>query len=221
MELGQNNTNHGKPVVYYVYDPMCSWCWGYAPTWNKLRAALKESGITVKYRLGGLAPDSDLPMPDAMKVFLEQSWHKIAAQLGTEFNFDFWRQCQPRRSTYPACRAALIARDLGLEQAMLDGIQQAYYLKAMNPSDLTTLISIAASLGINAQEFDLQLNSEAINQRLMTEINKVKTLPIQGFPSLVLEHNGHFIPIPVDYLNVQTSYQHLIQEITRKNKAQT
>ncbi|SQH76486.1 conserved protein of unknown function [Shewanella benthica] len=141
----REKSTHKKPRVYYVYDPMCSWCWGYAPTWNNLRAALKESGINVEYRLGGLAPDSNEPMPDEMKAFLEQTWHKIAAELGTEFNFDFWRQCQPRRSTYPACRATLIAREQGLEQAMLDGIQQAYYLKAMNPSDLTTLISIAGN----------------------------------------------------------------------------
>ncbi|WP_416221766.1 DsbA family protein [Shewanella sp. YLB-07] len=207
--------NSRKPTLYYVYDPMCSWCWGYAPTWNKLRAALKESGISVEYRLGGLAPDSDLPMPEEMKAFLEQTWHKIAVELGTEFNFDFWRQCQPRRSTYPACRTALIAREQGLEQAMLDGIQQAYYLKAMNPSDLTTLISIAASinLDIDPKEFALQLSSEAINHRLMTEIHQVQALPIQGFPSLVLEHNGSLSPIPLDYLDYQTSYRHLINSL--------
>lgn len=205
--------NNRKPTLYYVYDPMCSWCWGYAPTWKKLRAALKESGITIEYRLGGLAPDSDQPMADEMQAFLEQTWHKIAVELGTEFNFDFWRQCQPRRSTYPACRAALIAREQGLEQAMLDGIQQAYYLKAMNPSDLTTLISIAASINLDPKEFALQMSSEAINNHLMTDIHQVQALPIQGFPSLVLEHNGSLSPIPLDYLDHQTSHQYLINRL--------
>ncbi|MEF1187337.1 DsbA family protein, partial [Vibrio sinaloensis] len=23
-----------KAKLYYVYDPMCSWCWGYKPTWR-------------------------------------------------------------------------------------------------------------------------------------------------------------------------------------------
>ena len=78
---------------------------------------------------------------------------------------------------------------------------QAYYLKAMNPSDLTTLILIAASIGIDPKEFALQLSSEAINHRLMTEIHQVQALPIQGFPSLVLEHNGSLSPIPLDYLD--------------------
>ena len=30
-----------KATLYYVYDPMCSWCWGYKPTWDKV----KKNGV--------------------------------------------------------------------------------------------------------------------------------------------------------------------------------
>ncbi|MBW8184892.1 DsbA family protein [Shewanella nanhaiensis] len=203
---------NSKPKLYYIYDPMCSWCWGYAPTWHKLKTALEESGITVKYKLGGLAPDSDEPMPEEMQVFLEQTWHKISAQLGTVFNYDFWQQCQPRRSTYPACRAALIAREHNLEQAMLQGIQTAYYLEAKNPSDLETLTDIAISIGLDSTEFIKQMHSEKLNQKLMSEIASTRQLPIQGFPSLVLVHNNQVTPIQINYQNWQASYQDIISK---------
>ena len=86
-----------KTKLFYVYDPMCSWCWGYAPTWQRLKSEL-ASHVEVVYALGGLAPDSDDAMPQAMQKFLQQTWQKISQQLGTEFNFDFWQQCQPRFS---------------------------------------------------------------------------------------------------------------------------
>ncbi|MEC4725344.1 DsbA family protein [Shewanella sp. D64] len=208
-----NLENNPKPTLYYVYDPMCSWCWGYAPTWHKLRTALEVSGITVEYKLGGLAPDSDELMHKEMQSFLEQTWHKINIQLGTTFNYDFWRKCQPRRSTYPACRAVLIAREQGLEQQMLDGIQTAYYLEAKNPSDLDTLANIAAKIGLNTTEFVTQMHSELLNQKLLSEIATVRQLPIQGFPSLVLEQHGLFKPIPLDYQNWQNSYQKVIDDL--------
>ncbi|WP_394393202.1 DsbA family protein [Shewanella woodyi] len=204
---------NSKPKLYYIYDPMCSWCWGYAPTWHKLKNALEESGITVKYKLGGLAPDSDEPMPEEMQVFLEQTWHKISAQLGTVFNYDFWQQCQPRRSTYPACRAALIAREHNLEQAMLQGIQTAYYLEAKNPSDLETLTDIAISIGLGSTKFIKQMHNEKLNQKLMSEIASTRQLPIQGFPSLVLVHDNQVRPIQVDYQNWQASYQDIINDV--------
>jgi putative protein-disulfide isomerase len=40
----------------------------------------------------------------------------------------------------------------------------------------------------------------------MREITKVRALPIQGFPSLVLAVAGEYFPIRIDYKNEQVSY---------------
>ncbi|WP_370690724.1 hypothetical protein [Methylicorpusculum sp.] len=98
--------------------------------------------MVTKRMLGGLAPDTDQPMPAEMQVKLKGIWQKIQQTLpGTAFNFDFWTVCTPRRSTYAACRAVIAARnqDFSKEEAMILAIQQAYYLDAKNPADLYTL----------------------------------------------------------------------------------
>lgn len=202
-----------KPVLYYIYDPMCSWCWGYRPTWLALQEQLHTTALEIQYRVGGLAPDSDAPMPNAMQAFLAQTWQKISAQLGTQFNFDFWLQCQPRRSTYPACRAVLIAREAGLEQAMYFAIQQAYYLHAKNPSDNELLVELAVAVGLDGTLFEQKLNSDKLHQQLVNEIEQVRKMPMQGFPSLVLAVNNQLFPIPIDYQHWQSSYDAIIQRL--------
>jgi len=196
-----------KVKLIYIYDPMCSWCWGYRPTWLTLQQAIKEQlpSIEVNYLLGGLAPDSDLPMPADMQHFLQQTWKKIENQLGTKFNFDFWQDCQPRRSTYPACRACLIAREYGLEKEMYFAIQEAYYLQAKNPSDDSTLIAVAGGLGIDEALFSEQLKAVTTQQNLLKEIELAHSLPIRGFPSLVLNIDEESYSIPIDYLHDQVS----------------
>lgn len=193
-----------KPILYYVYDPMCSWCWGYQPTWKTLEAKLADL-IEVKYLVGGLAPDSNEVMTDDLQLFLQQTWQRIHQQLGSEFNFDFWRLCTPRRSTYPACRAILVARQQGSEREMLNAIQQAYYLKAQNPSDSSTLTDLAAAIGINRTDFIERIHSEDIEQQLLAEIRFARTLPINGFPSLVLKQDGSYQTIEIDYLHWQVT----------------
>ncbi len=188
--------------LIYVHDPMCSWCWGYRPTWLKLKDALQHK-IAIEYRVGGLAPDSQAPMPQAMQQMLEKTWHTIAAQLGTQFNFDFWRDCAPRRSTYPACRAALIARKYNKEPQMILAIQQAYYLEAQNPSNSSTLIALAEQIGLDKTHFSRALHATDVNNELIDELNYVRSLPIQGFPSLVLIHQQHASPIAINYHNCQ------------------
>ncbi|MEH6464006.1 MAG: DsbA family protein [Shewanella psychromarinicola] len=195
-------------TLYYVHDPMCSWCWGYRPTWDTLQAQLQQQlgqQLTIKYLVGGLAPDSDLPMPRPMQQMLQQTWQKITQQLGTKFNHDFWHLCQPRRSTYPACRASIIARQYGLEKQMINAIQQAYYLNAKNPSDLDTLVAIAIQVGIPEAPFVEQLTANDIDKQLLQEINLAGQLPIQGFPSLVLMVDNNAYSIRLDYHQWQTS----------------
>lgn len=198
-------------TLFYVYDPMCSWCWGYKPTWTFLQAQLKQQfpQLSIEYRLGGLAADTSEPMPEEMEEFLQQTWQQVSQQLGSEFNFDFWTKCQPRRATYPACRGVLLARDEGLEQPFYQAVQQAYYLQAKNPSDDDTLINIAAELGMDSSAFASALNSEHTQQRLQQEINQTRRLPIQGFPSLVMALNGDLILIELDYKNAQTSFKQI------------
>ena len=44
-------------TLYYVADPMCSWCFGFAPELAAIRAGL-PAHIRLEYVMGGLARDS-------------------------------------------------------------------------------------------------------------------------------------------------------------------
>lgn len=191
-------------ILYYVHDPMCSWCWGYRPIWEQLRANLPE-GVEVRNILGGLAPDTDQPMPAEMQAKLQAIWLQIQTQLGTEFNFDFWMLNQPRRSTYPACRAVLAAAAQGQEEAMILALQKAYYLRAMNPSDRETHQQLAEELTLDVPRFLADIDSEALETELQQQIAQARQLPIAGFPSLVLQNSYGITPVTLDYRDYRPS----------------
>jgi putative protein-disulfide isomerase len=186
-----------KRTLYYVHDPMCSWCWAFVPTWEKIQSDL-PSDIEVVFLLGGLAPDSDLPMPEQMKLTIAGYWQTIQERVpGTQFNYDFWTQCQPRRSTYPSCRAVLAAKAQAkssdeakdLEKSIVRAIQEGYYLNARNPSDFDTLIAFAEEIGLDVERFKIALNSESTIEKLNEEMLMARSIGAQGFPSLILKSN--------------------------------
>jgi putative protein-disulfide isomerase len=189
------------PILYYVYDPMCSWCWAFHKTWEKLQSELSGS-IKIKYILGGLAADNDAPMPVALQASIRQIWYTIQQQVpGTEFNYDFWVRCQPRRSTYPACRAVIAACCQGyvFEKKMLLAIQQAYYLQARNPSNSEVLIHLAQVIGLDQARFKTDFNAVKTQLQLETEIAFSQQLGVKGFPSLVLRKEDSLRHINFDY----------------------
>jgi len=192
-------------TLYYIHDPMCGWCWGYRPVWERLQQKLPEQ-IAVEYVLGGLAPDTDLPMPEQMQRDIQAIWCSIREKLGTEFNFEFWTNNTPSRSTYLSCRAVIVATEMGHGKAMINAIQQAYYLRAMNPSERVVLQQLAAELAsqgldLDPTRFATELESVRTNQELQRQIALAKSLTNRGFPSLVLEHDGRHEPIEHDYLD--------------------
>ena len=189
------------PTLYYAHDPMCSWCWGFRPVWQQVQQAL-AGRVKVRYLLGGLAPDTSDTMPEGMQINIRDTWRTIQKEIPcTEFNFDFWRDCQPRRSTYPACRAIIACRMQSpeLESAMLLAIQQAYYLHARNPSDNETLLVLALEIGLDGEIFLEDTRSDLCQKLLMDEIHYCREIGASSFPSIILKQSGLYTTIDIDY----------------------
>ncbi len=209
-----------KGILYYIHDPMCSWCWGYKPTWDKLKSALSED-IQVEYLLGGLAPDNHEPMPQEMRVMLQQTWKRIESQLGTQFNYDYWTLAKPVRTTYPACRAVIAAQQQGAGEAMNQAIQQAYYLRAMTPHTESTHAQLAEELNLDVERFIQDCKSTDVEQEFKRQREFCQLLGVHSFPSLVLQLGEKYYVVKLDYVSELTSLKDIEQRIKWANSIET
>ena len=181
---------------------MCSWCWGFRSVFQQLITGLPPA-IEIQYVMGGLAPDSDDPMPPETCEYVQSQWRLVEAQTSATFNWDFWEQCQPRRSTYPACRAVIATGLQGKEKIpeMIHAIQNAYYQQARNPSDQQTLIELADEIQIDNEQFMRDLKSTTVDELLQADFQLRTTLNVTGFPSLRLQQDKLIKTIDIDYLD--------------------
>jgi len=196
-------------TLIYVHDPMCSWCWGFEPVKAKFFKNL-HSSITVKRFVGGLAPDLQDPMPQEMQNMLKATWHKIQQAIpGTVFNFDFWEDCSPRRSTYPSNRAVIAAREQGVEydELMTLLIQKAYYTQAKNPSDESLLIELAKELSststFDSERFIEDIKSQKVESLFQEELHYTRQVGLNSFPSLAYQVGNNIYSIALDYNNAE------------------
>ena len=180
---------------------MCSWCYAFKSVWEQLKTRLPEN-VDYQLVLGGLAPDNHEPMSTAMREQVQLSWHNIEKKCPhIRFNFDFWTQTTPIRSTYPSCRAVLSARmqSADLEQSLLREIQQAYYQQAQNPALDETLFACAETVGLDSVRFQQDYASAEIEQQLQAELSQTRLLNASVFPSLYLQIEKSIWPVAVDY----------------------
>lgn len=207
------NTLMPAPRLFYIHDPMCSWCYAFSACLNALQRDL-PAAVEFVYLLGGLAPDTTAPMPLDMQEAIQKTWRRIKTTVpGVVFNFDFWRLNTPIRSTYPACRALLAARRQGAdcETRMLRAIQLAYYQQAKNPSLLPTLLACSIEMGLDSEAFNQELLSPAIELELQQEIQTARAIGVAAYPSLRLILGDRQITINIDYVD----HRNMLAEIAR------
>ena len=169
--------------------------------------------MEVNYLLGGLAPDSNQPMPIKTREYVKGNWKRIQEMIpDIRFNYNFWTSCEPKRSTFPACRAVICAKQQhpDFENLMIYGIQKSYYLEAQNPSNDNVLINIAESLGLDIDKFKIDLKSSQVNNILLNEIKLAKSMDMNSMPSLVLQINGTLKVIDIDYLDANYIVKQII-----------
>ena len=172
--------------LYFIVDPMCSWCWGFRSSWQTFLAELPSS-VIVKDLMGGLAPDSDEPMDATTQAYVQSAWQSVGERTGAKFNYQFWDVCQPRRSTYPACRAVISAglQSTSARKRYYEAVQQAYYLEARNPSDTATLIALAGEIDLDNVQFQQDLDSSTVQEAFEAELAQVRSFGVTGFPTVI------------------------------------
>ena len=196
------------PTLYYVADPMCSWCWGFAPVLEEVAEEFPRS-VNLRYVMGGLARDSDEPMSEEVRSYVQNAWREVSATTDSRFNWEFWEKCQPRRSTYPAYRAALAGGLQGVLPEMFAALQSAYYMEARNPSDASTHLALAGELGLDADRFAEDLVSPRVEDLLQKDFARRRELGVREFPSLILESEEETHSIVRGWANLNTVRERL------------
>ena len=69
-------TQAQQDTLFYIGDPMCSWCYGFSPEVSKIKTAL-DKNTEFKIIVGGLRPNGQETMTD-LGDFLKHHWEEVA-----------------------------------------------------------------------------------------------------------------------------------------------
>jgi putative protein-disulfide isomerase len=92
---------------------------------------------------------------------------------------------------------------------MIEAIQKAYYLRAMNPSEPDTLADLATELGLDHSLFVRDLNSEQTETELHRQFLLRAQLGVRSFPLLVFEQGSKRTLITHDYHDADVSLKQI------------
>lgn len=172
--------------LIYVGDPMCSWCWGFAPEIESLAEDHDVEVVVGGLRPGPMARELD----DAMASSLARHWQLVGEQTGQPFATAFLeRRDGWVYDTEPAAVAVTTLRSMD-ETATLGyftDIQMAFYGRGEDVTLPAVLVGLATDLDIDLELFATTIETDEARKTAWRDFSRARNWGIGGFPSLVGE----------------------------------
>src|SRR2546423_7684183 len=137
----------------YFADPMCSWCYGFAPVISTL-AERFEGRLDLQLVMGGLRAGHATPMRPEDKAYIRDAWTQVNTASGQPFDFSILDREGFVYDTEPACRAVVTARRLQPRMALpfLARIAQAFYAENRDMTAAEEIAAVAEAAGFERRE---------------------------------------------------------------------
>ncbi len=203
-----------KPYRFiYVADPMCSWCWGFAPTFSRL---LELHPVPVTVRAGGLRPGAAAKDLDATMIgHLEHHWKQVAEASGQPFNYDLFAWDGWRYDTELPCMSLLAMRELDVEDATsattiawLKLLQQAFYHENIDITDIAVypdlLKRLASEVVKDSDAFVKRLGEESLKTDTYQDFAEMRQMGVNGFPTLILDYQEKLYALATGFSPLHT-----------------
>lgn len=180
-------------ILWYFADPMCSWCWGFAPVISAVKDAYREQ-LQVATVMGGLRPGTTEPVTPQFREEILHHWREVEARTGQSFKYDAAMPDGFVYDTEPPCRAVVAVEDLKPEAKFdyFKSVQAAFYAEQRDVTVPETLAALAEAHGIAKERFLDRFYAADIQQRTQVHFEQTYQAGIRGFPAVVLQHGAGF-----------------------------
>ena len=184
------------PVLHYIYDPLCGWCYGAKPLIDMARGILPVVAhgggmMTGAQRQTVSAQLRDYVMPHDQRIA------QYTGQPSGEAYFEgLLRDTTAVFDSAPPTTAVLAAeQSAGRGLELLGRLQTAHYAEGRRIADRDVLMAVAAEMGLDAdgfrQAFDAA-SGDVTQAHFKASRALLSRVGGQGFPTVVLEQSGEY-----------------------------
>lgn len=180
-------------------DIVCPWCRiGRAHLESALAQFEHADQVRVTYRSFELEPSAPAERDDLVIDQLAAKYGSPREQitgmmddvtqrghvLGIDFQFDIARS----GNTFDAHRLLHMAQDRGSQHPLLDLLMHAYFTEGRSIGDRAVLADIAVASGLDRDEVEVVLASDAYADAVRADEEQARALQITGVPFFVFDH---------------------------------
>lgn len=185
IDLGLEQQTQLDLEFVYVGDPMCSWCWGFAPALEELDS---RYSIPLRVVMGGLRTGSQAnPIDEQARQQLADYWQGVAQRTGQPFTTASLEHDGWSYNTEPSCRAVVAMRELAPHQTLrwVARLHRAFYVEGVDITDISLFPKLLDGFDAEPGRFAQLLGDDAIVERTQQDFAEAQRFGVSGFPTVL------------------------------------
>jgi putative protein-disulfide isomerase len=190
-----------EPALVYVGDPMCSWCWGFAPVLERI---VETHRLPREIVVGGLRPGAAAqPLDERLLGVLLHHWEQVEATTGQPFDRSALaaRSRDWRYDTEPAAAAVVTMRAFApdVELAFFTRLQRAFYAEGADLTDPAAYPPLLDGFPVDVAGFVAAMRSAEMRRAARADFAEARRLGVTGFPTTLVRLGGRYRMIAAGY----------------------
>ena len=190
-------------TLWYVADPMCSWCWGFSPV---IEAIQHEYGnqLGIELLLGGLRPGTKHPMLPTQREKILDHWRTVQQQTKQPFRFEGAMPEGFIYDTEPASRGVVAISLINREAifSFFTLVQSTFYVEQQDVTNVAVLSQLADRVGVDVQQFVQAFESDIAKDLTLEHFQKARHWGVHGFPTLIAQRGADYNLLSTGYCSL-------------------
>ena len=188
----------GPLELLYIADPMCSWCWGFAPVIDKID---RSFDIPVRVVVGGLRPGDRAEPLNRVRAMLEHHWAQVGAASGQPFDVRALDRTDWMYDTLVPDTAVVTMRSRAPDETLrfLSAVQRAFYADVVDVTDPDVYRVLVDDFPVDPDVFVAAIRSPEMQAVAEQDFRAAQWIGVTGFPTLLLRDGATTIPLSLGY----------------------
>ena len=190
LNVEKRKESYKKIEVFYAYEPLCGWCYGFSSELNKL---IRRLAPVVDFKLinGGIFAGNKSLKMESISEHIKNNMGHVTERSGIEFGEKFINLLEDKNYRYDSKKASIavsIIRDLFPEKTFefAANIQKAFFYHGKDIQADSFYVELLKPYPINLTHFLERLNSDIEAIKIEYEFQNTERIGFKGYPATAI-----------------------------------
>ncbi len=194
--------------LYYAFDPLCGWCFGFSPEFEKL---YEEYGDELEFEVisGGMVTGDRVGPIGETAPYIKEAYKTVEQSSGVEFGRAFldhlFHDGSHVFSSIEPSIALAVVKELkpGEQVRFASYLHRAVYVDGLPPVEFESYVSYAEKIGIDRETFLEYCGKDEMRERAEADFQRSSDLGVDGFPTILYSDGGELQIISRGYTSAR------------------